>query len=160
MESSCLPPELDIFSRRFPYKISIEVSKKLSQTRVAAKHQCTSSQYKKLEESEETGQLPWSWNLMALAPMLKGCYSVCCSRAAYFNLEEKETLQMETTGVPTIIEGGNTELFKDTPLSQVKLKTITGISNNGLISKTFVWYPVRPTEELRVWREVCDTQFC
>lgn len=76
---------------------------------------------------------------MALEVMLKGCYSVCCNRAAHFNLGEKEALQMETVGAPTIIEGKNTELFKDTSLSLkvFKLKMTTGISNNGLISKTF-----------------------
>lgn len=79
---------------------------------------------------------------MALEVMLKGCYSVCCNRAAHFNLGEKETLQMETTGAPTITEEKNTELFKDMSLSLslkvFKLKSTTGISNNGLISKTFV----------------------
>lgn len=77
---------------------------------------------------------------MALEVMLKGCYSVCCNRAAHFNLGEKETLQMETTGAPTIIEEKNSELFKDMSLSLkvFKLKSTTGISNNGLISKTFM----------------------
>lgn len=77
---------------------------------------------------------------MALEVMLKGCYSVCCNRAAHFNFGEKETLQMETTGAPTITEEKNSELFKDMSLSLkvFKLKSTTGISNNGLISKTFV----------------------
>lgn len=58
---------------------------------------------------------------------------------------------METTGGPTVTDGENTELFKATSLSLkvFKLKSTTGISNNGFISKTFVWYPVRPNEELK-----------
>lgn len=106
------------------------VSKKLSQTRVTAKPM-HHSQHKKLEGTVETGQLPCSRKLMALAAMLKGCYSDGCSRAAHYSLGEKETLQMQTTGAPTIITWENRELFKDTSLSHslkmFKLKSITGI---------------------------------
>lgn len=164
VESICLSTELDILSRRFPYKISTWVSKKLSQTRVAAKamHQ---------QPKQKAGRIRGDRG----APLkleTDGTDSNA-ERMLQCLLQQSCPLQLGREG--NIANGDNRRSYNNwwgkyrtvqrhlslsLSLKVFKLKSITGIANNGLISKTFVWRPVRPNEELRVWRQVCETQFC